>query len=758
MALMHEEIRKRYLSYAMSVITSRAIPDVRDGLKPVQRRILYAMYNDLKLSSSAKYRKNAAIVGRVMAAYHPHGDQSIADTLVRMAQDFSMRYPLVDGHGNYGSIDGDGAAAMRYIEARLAPMAERLLEELKDGTVDFRTNFDNTEEEPDVLPAQVPNLLLNGGTGIAVGMATNIPPHNAKEVLDACIDLISNPTRRISTLVKHHIKGPDFPTGGVILENQDEITSFYEEGQGSFTIRAKWEIEDMGRGKKAIIITEIPYAANKSSMIEKIASHVATADLPQVTDVRDESTDEVRIVLELKRGADHEAALAYLFKKTPLEDRFHMNLTCLFPTDELPVPEPKRADLKEILQAFLDFRFEVTTRRLQHQLDGLERRIHVLEAYEVAFSNTQKLLKIVQSASSKGEARTAVKEAFDFDEDQAEAIISLPIYRLANTEKQSVLDELAAKRSEAKQVRKVLDDDEAVWSLIRSELRELSRAYGDKRRTSVEVEVNDFDFNEEDYIESEDVNVIVSRDGWVRTQKSYGDLTSLRCRDNDEIGWVLPGNTKDTALFFTSAGKCYTARVADLPLTTGYGDPIQAMFSFEDGERVVNVVTIDDLVLPASTDPVDAIMLAVTKSGSAVRFDLEGFTDPSTTVGRTYQRLDDDDAVINCCLVRPEDYVVLATHGGRGTTFDAEEVKLYKGAGKGVKAISLADKDEVLAYTLCGENQGANLHVETNRGAERMVTHQTYKPTKRGNKGYQIIKRGHLIRWNRQPVEIRQGE
>lgn len=1170
MAQLQDEIKKRYLNYAMSVITSRAIPDVRDGLKPVQRRILYSMYNDLRLSSGGKHRKSAAIAGAVMGKYHPHGDQSIYDAMVRMAQDFNLRYPLVHGQGNYGSIDGDGAAAMRYCltgdarvrigfqtpcirglgldesipeedvdfavwgkdgesipadklfrcgehpvwrlltsegfelrgtanhpvlcmvrapkphlewkllpdlqpgdhivvyrgydpqtmesegdigkaylagalvaegsfsngrigfnntnkayydrvvveweryvggkfythtqdlpsgktlyaldvhdtttfastdlaemlgrnsysqripeciwtgtraekrmflsalyegdgsfsvmarnsvqvslssrslqlvkdvqtlllefgiisrhctyasgehklvlssrrevslfvervgfaeikqakataalnslppsrgmssdhvphvsswvreregsrwlrkhnwdrieritdtkhmakvfgavedaetrevlksllrpdyyyavvdsvepdgvadvyslrvdsedhafiangfinhntEARLSPVSERLLEELKDGTVAYHPNFDGTTEEPDVLPAQLPNLLLNGSTGIAVGMATNIPPHNAGEVLDACVDLIKNPTRRISTLVKHHIKGPDFPTGGVILEDQDEITSFYKEGSGSFTIRAKWHLEDVSsNGKKAIIVTEVPYSTNKSTLVEKIANHVANDKIPQITDVRDESTDDVRLVLELKRGADEAVALAYLFKHTPLEDRFHMNLTCLFPSDTLAVPEPKQADLKEILQAFLDFRLEVTTRRLQHQLDGLESRIHILEAFEVVFEDLQQLIDLVRSATSKSDARQLVIDEFGFDEDQAEAIISIPLYRLANTEKQSILDELEAKRRDAARLRDLLDDEDKRWDLVRSDLRDLANAYGDERRTQIEVDVDDYEYNEEDFIESEDVYVIASRDGWVRTQKSYGDLTSLRCRDNDEIGWALPANTKDTVLFFTSKASCYTARVADLTMTTGYGDPIQSMFQFGDGERIVNVLTLSDLVIPdINDDETDVQMVSVSESGRAVRFDLEGFEEPSTVVGRSYMRLEDDDAVVNCAVVRGSDVVVLATHDGRGTSFEATEVKKYKGVGKGVKAMSLADDDEVLAFELCGENQAENLYVETNRGAERMITHQTYQPVKRGAKGYHILKRGHLIRWKRKPIEIR---
>lgn len=754
MAHLHEEIRKRYLNYAMSVIMSRAIPDVRDGMKPVQRRILYAMWKDLKLGSTAKPRKSAAIVGRVLGTYHPHGDQAAYSAMVRMAQDFSLRYPLVDGIGNYGSIDGDGAASLRYTEARLRPIAERLLEELKEGTVDFRPNYDGTTDEPEVLPAQVPVLLINGATGIAVGMATNIPPHNLKECIDAACDLIGNPSRKVSTLVKNHVKGPDFPTGGILLEGQEEIIEAYEKGKGTFTIRSRWRVESQGRGKgQAIIVTEIPYAVNKDSLIEKIAEHVINDKIPQITDVRDESTDEIRIVLSLKRGESHEAALAYLFKHTDLESKFHMNLTCLIPKEGYDIPVPEQVDLKTALQAFVDFRFDVVTRRVQNKLDTLEARLHVLEAFEKVFGDIPKVLALIQGASSKRGARDAVMSAFKLDEGQADAIISIPLYRLANTEKQSILDELASKRQEADRLRSMLSDEESMWNLVRSELRDMGRAYGDERRTVITEEVASFEYNEEDFIESQDVYIIASRAGWVRTQKSYGDFTSLRCRDNDEIGWVLPADTKDSVLFFTSAGKCYTLRVADLTLTTGYGDPIQSIFKWSDGEKLVNVLVLDE-----ETPSKDIQMVSVTGGGYAVRFDLDGYEEPSTVVGRTYQRLNDGDVVINCCQMQGDDYLVLATHHGRGTTFDASEVRTYKGAGKGVRAIKLEANDEVLAYTLCGEEQAENLHVETNRGSERMITHQTYKPTARGNKGYHIIKRGHLIRWHRQPVEIQREE
>lgn len=751
MSLLHEEIKNRYLNYAMSVITSRAIPDVRDGLKPVQRRILYGMYQNLRLTSGAKYRKSAAIVGAVMGKYHPHGDRAIYDAMVRMAQDFSLRYPLVDGHGNFGSIDGDNPAAMRYTEARLLPLAERVLEEIGKDTVGFRANYDGTLDEPEVLPSQIPTLLVNGATGIAVGMATNIPPHNLKEVSDALIDLIDNPTRLVSTLVKHHIKGPDFPTGGIVLESQEEITEAYETGSGTFTVRSRWELEDLGHGKKQIIVTEIPYAVDKSRLIEKIAGHVSDNSVPQITDVRDESTEDIRIVLELKRGADHEAALAYLFKKTPLEDRFHLNLTCLLPTDG-DIPKPEQVDLKTALQAFLDFRFDVVTRRTQHDLDKLVRRLHVLEGFKVVFSHIDLAVQTIQAASGKQDAIAKIREKFELSDEQAEAVVSLRLYRLAGAEKDSVLQEFEKKRRDAERLRGLLASEDDLWHLIRNEIKEVGLAYGDERKTQIEVEAPDFDYSAEDYIASEDVFVIASRDGWVRTQNSYGSLDSLRCRDNDEIGWALAANTKETAIFLTSAAKAYTCRIADLPLTTGYGDPVQSYFKFGDGEKLVNVLVVNKN-LPH--EPAKCEIVAVSRQGQAVRFNLDGYTEPSTVVGRTFMRLEDGDSVVNAALLRGEDdYVVLATYHGRGLTFQYEDVSFYKGAAKGVRAILLGKDDEVLAFELCGPDQVSNLVVETNRGAMRTITHNTYDAKRRGRKGYHIIKRGHLVRFKREPVEV----
>lgn len=735
MVSLHDEIRKRYLSYAMSVIMERALPDVRDGLKPVQRRILYSMWQDLRLGPKAKYRKNAAIVGRCMSAYHPHGDASIADALVRMAQDFSLRYPLVDGHGNYGSIDGDGAAAMRYIEARLTGIATKLLEELREGTVDLRPNYDGTVEEPTILPAQVPNLLVNGAAGIAVGMATNIPPHNLTETVKAAIALIDSPETDTAALIQSFIKGPDFPTGGIILEDEDAVIAAYEEGRGTFTIRSRWEKEG-----DAIVFTEIPYGVRKDALLLKIAQEVEAGEIPQIEDIVDESgEDEIRIVAYLKRGTEHEAVLAYLFRHTDLEKKFHLNLTCLVPSKNHDIPVPAQIGIRRALQEFLTFRFEVVTRRLEQQKRKLKERVHILEAFVAVFSDLQRAVTLIQASGSKADARARVEQAFGLTTRQAEAIITIPLYRLANTEKEAVEEELRDKAALLREVERVLTQDAEIWRQVRLELEAVLEEYGDERRTSVGEKVLELEYKEEDFIEEVDVALITSRLGWVRTQKSYSSVESLRCREGDEIGWALETNTKESVLFFTNKGKCYTARVDDIPMTTGYGTPLQGIFDFEDGEFVVAVFT--------ESDVTDCELISITEGGLASRFSATPFVEPSTVVGRTYHRI--EDAVVNVCVRKEGDYVVLATKGGRGITFDAEEVRLYKGAGKGVRAVRVGEGDAVLAFATSGPRNDSYMVVETNRGALREITYKTYSPRGRGGKGYYVIKRGHLVKWVR---------
>ncbi|HWT86480.1 MAG TPA: DNA topoisomerase (ATP-hydrolyzing), partial [Myxococcales bacterium] len=484
LAPLHEEARRRYLNYALSVITSRALPDVRDGLKPVQRRIIYGMFQDHRLTHEAKYQKCAKVVGTIMGQYHPHGDVAIYDALVRMAQDFSLRYPLVDGHGNFGSLDGDAAAAMRYTECRLAALAAELVQELAKRTIDYRPNYDGTQFEPVVIPARLPQLLMNGTTGIAVGMATNIPPHHLGELCDALIDLSKHKDLEVKDLLKH-IKGPDFPTGGQILNSKSELRAIYETGQGSVRVRGEWKLEDLPRGGKQIIVTSVPYAVNKSSLVMKFGDLVRERKLTPLVDVRDESTKDVRIVLEIKREADPELVMAYLYKHTPLQTNFGVNLTCLVPTDNPEVGAPKRLDLKSILRYFLDFRFQVVTRRFEFDLKQVQQRLHILDGFEKVYDALDEMLKIIRKSEGKEDSAQKLIKRFKLTEEQADAILEMKLYRLAKLEILVIEKELKEKRSEQRRLKELLGNDRARWGVVREEIAEIQKAYSDKRRTKI---------------------------------------------------------------------------------------------------------------------------------------------------------------------------------------------------------------------------------------------------------------------------------
>ena len=767
---LHETTRKRYLNYALSVITSRALPDIRDGLKPVQRRILYAMFTNLRLYPDKRHRKSATIVGEAMGKYHPHGDSAIYDAMVRMAQSFSLRAPLVDGHGNFGSLDGDNPAAMRYTEAKLRPLAMEMLEEIRKDTVDFRPNFDGTLFEPVVLPAKVPNLLVNGASGIAVGMATNIPPHNLREVINAAVHLVDAPNAHLDTLLKHYIQGPDFPTGGRILNTDDEIREIYETGRGTIDLRGTYR----QKGKSRIIIESVPYATTKSKIVEQIADHIAAEDVPQLSNVRDESTDDVRIVLELKRGADAQAAMAYLFKHTKLQSRFHVNLTCLVPTDGAEAGTPEQVDLLTILRHFLDFRMEVVTRRLQHDLGKLEARIHLLEGFEILFGALDEALPMIRSSQNKADAAEKLHARFQLDDDQTDAVLETKLYKLSQLEIEAIEDELDAKRTKAAEIRALLGDEDARWSLIKDELREVRDTYATDRRSEVAGPDAVIEYTEEDYIIDDDVFVIVTRDGWVKRQGSYSDLDSIRVRDGDAVGWVLPGSTRATVGFFTNYGTCYTIRIDDIPSTTGYGDPVQKLFTFDDKERVVGVVSFDERVLPDAYPPEPAeqgalfdvdedirsdnapdvpYVVAISKQGQATRFTLEGYMEPSTRTGRMFMRLEEGDGVIRTHLASGHENVCLASHNGRALVFPVHQVSVYKGPAKGVRAIKLEDGDRVLDFEL-SDAAREGLTVATNNGREEIVRTTKFDVTSRGGKGTLVIQRGYFAEVFPEPVEL----
>src|SRR6188474_3149398 len=509
---LHDAAQSRYLNYALSVITARALPDVRDGLKPVQRRILFTMWQQ-NLTADVKHRKCAKVVGDVMGSYHPHGDMALYETLVRMAQSFSLRYPLVDGSGNFGSLDGDSAAAMRYTECRLARVSDEMLSEIEQTTVPFRPNYDGTKTEPVVLPARIPNLLVNGTTGIAVGMATNIPPHNLGEVCTALIKLLDNEDIGNAQLCRY-VKGPDFPTGGQILNSPEELKDIYKTGSGGIRLRGTWTLGPETRSTKTIYIDSVPYTVNKAQLVERIADVVLSRKLPQLLDVKDLSTEDVRIAIEMKKDADEKMIMAYLFKHTPLQINFAVNLTCLIPTENPEVGRPERLDLKQILWHFLHFRLDVVTKRLEHELATLKKRIHILEGFEAVFDALDEIIRIIRKSDGKADSAATIMKRFELDAEQTDAILELKLYRLARLEILVIQNELADKRKRARQISALLKDEDSRWKVVRAELEEISTKYSDKRRSSIESDSGEPEYSADDFIVEEDNVVIVSRDGW----------------------------------------------------------------------------------------------------------------------------------------------------------------------------------------------------------------------------------------------------
>jgi DNA gyrase subunit A len=758
---LHEAAQSRYLNYALSVITSRALPDVRDGLKPVQRRILFTMWQQ-NLTADAKHRKCAKVVGDVMGSYHPHGDAALYETLVRMAQPFSLRYPLVDGSGNFGSLDGDSAAAMRYTECRLARIADEMLGEIDRRTVHFRPNYDGTKTEPVVLPARIPSLLVNGATGIAVGMATNIPPHNLTEVCTALLKLAENEDLTSAQLCRY-VKGPDFPTGGQILNSADELKEIYKTGSGTVRLRATWEEGPQTRSGRTLYVTSIPYTVNKAALVERIADVVLSRRLPPLVDVKDVSTDDVRIALELKKDADPRMVMAYLFRHTPLQTNVVVNLTALVPTENVEVGRPEKCDLHSFLWHFLHFRLEVVTRRLEHELEGLRKRIHVLEGFEKVFDALDEIIRIIRKSDGKADAAEKIIKRFALDAEQADAILELKLYRLARLEILVIQNELADKRKRARQIAALLKDEDSRKSLVRDEIEEVRRTYGDKRRTRIEAE-EEVEFSADDFIVEEDNVVIVSRDGWVKRQKEVRDLSTTRLREGDAVLAVLPGSTRATAVFFTNFGVAYTSRIVDIPASTGYGEPVQKLFKLRDGERVVAAFSLDPRAIgqiaplprnggsgrsapPAEgseAPPVHA--LAVTSDGYSLRFSFEPYVEPSTRAGRRYARTAEGAEVVGVGRVTGSEVIIAATLDARAILCRADEVNYLSGPGRGVILIKLqSGEDRVIGFVASSGDRDL-LRVETSRGAEQTISTSKYEVTGRGGKGRELLQRGQFTR------------
>ncbi|MGH9308043.1 MAG: DNA gyrase/topoisomerase IV subunit A, partial [Vicinamibacterales bacterium] len=747
---LHEAAQARYLNYALSVITSRALPDVRDGLKPVQRRILYTMWQQ-NLTADAKHRKCAKVVGDVMGNYHPHGDSALYETLVRMAQSFSLRYPLVDGSGNFGSLDGDPPAAMRYTECRLARLSDEILREIDQATVAFRPNYDGTRSEPVVLPARIPNLLVNGATGIAVGMATNIPPHNLVEVCTALTKLLDNPDLTAVQLCRY-VKAPDFPTGGQILNTQEELKQIYKTGSGAIRLRGTWEEGPVTRASKTIYITSIPYTVNKAALVEQIGDVALSRKLPPLVDVKDVSTDDVRISLELKKDADEKMVMAYLFRHTPLQTSFVVNLTCLEPTEaNVEVGRPKRMDLHEMLWHFLHFRLDVVTRRLEHELEALKKRVHILEGFEKVFDALDEILKIVRKSEGKQDAAAQIIKRFALDADQTDAILELKIYRLARLEILIIRKELEEKRRRTRQINTLLKDEQSRWDIVKVEIEEIQKKYGDARRSKIASDEGEAEYTAQDFIDEEDNCVIESRDAWEKRQKEQKDVSSTRLREGDAVLAVLPGSTRASVVFFSNFGVAYTARIADMPASTGYGEPIQRFFKLKDGERIVAALSLDPRaageIAPRKEGAEPRVhALAVASDGYSLRFSLQPFVEPSTRAGRRFAKAGEKAEFVGVARLSAGEVIIAATREAHGMLCKADEVSFLSGPGRGVILIKLSSPtDRVLGF-IASVGDRDLLTVETSRGAEQTISTAKYDVTGRGGKGRELLQRGQFTR------------
>jgi DNA gyrase subunit A len=773
-----ETTRQRYLNYALSVITSRALPDIRDGLKPVQRRILFSMFHNHRLTPDRPPIKSAKVVGSVIGEWHPHGDVAVYDAMARMAQPWSLRATLVDGHGNFGSQDGDRPAAYRYTEARLTPLALDLLNELNKNTVDFQPNYDGKAEEPLVLPARYPNLLVNGATGIAVGMATNMPPHNLGEVIDAATALIANRDTSIPDLMKS-VKGPDFPTGGEILNSRNEIRAIYETGQGSIRLRGEYAVNTGEHGKSEILITSIPFAVDKATIVERIGELILTKKIPQLVDVRDESTTDVRIALECQKDADPHLAMTYLFKHTPLQNNFSVNMTCLIPVPGSSVSRPDCLNLKQMLEQFIDFRFTTVTRRFTYDLQVLEKRIHILNGFKKIFDALDQVLRIIRASDGKADSASKLQQQFGLEPIQTEAILETPIYKLSRPEIQKMLDELRDKLRQAKDLKALLASKKRLWEVVKQELEEVAKTFGDKRRTKIgRKQTEEVEFDPDAFRVKEDAVITISTDGWIRRVGIIKDLSKARVREGDSLMAILGGSTLEPIVFFSNYGSAYTIRIGDIPpARSGYGDPVQKLFKFKDGERIIGGWSFDprmrlgavqstssssnggQLALfdkkgkPQAASSLEA--LAVTTSGMGLRFDLSAVQEPSTRLGRKFCKLREGEEVLGLEIITgplKQTVVAVASNKGRALLCQAEEVAQLAGPGRGVIVVKLDPKDTVIGFKLlCAKDDRLVLVKEG--GGTLPVTLRKYQVVGRGGKGHALVKRGRLT--GMEPDELR---
>ena len=747
-----DETRRRYLNYAMSVIMARALPDVRDGLKPVQRRILYVMHQELRLAHDAKYRKCAKICGDTTGNYHPHDPGAAYDALVRMAQDFTYREPLVDGQGNFGSIIGLPPAAMRYTEARLTAIADQLMQELRFETVEMRANYDASRQEPTVLPARFPNLLVNGAQGIAVGMATSIPPHNLSEVIRGCVHLIDHKSATVAQVMKH-VKGPDFPLGGRIVTDRRELRKAYEQGRGSFKVRGEWQFdrEKRKRVDDRMVITSIPFGVETGPLMQTLGDIRDSRKLPQLIDVADESNAEhgLRIVLQIKSAEDAEAVAAYLYKHTPLEQNISYNATCLVP-DEHGAIVPRRCSLIEILRHFLDFRFATVRRRFEYLLAQLERRIHILKGLCIVFDGLDRALRIIRGSSGKQDAAEKLQAAFPLDEVQANAILEIQLYRISKLEIGRLRKELKEKRAEARQIRAILASDRKLWSVVRRELKELDSEFGTSRRTTLGTSQEITEFDPQAYILRENTNVVVTSEGWIRRMGKVSDVEKLRVREGDSVLAVVPSSTLDHVIFFCSDGTAYTLPVTEVPSSTGYGEPLAKHAKLKDGATIVAALTTDVRFTPEDkarrSAPPSPYLFVATAQGQILRVSLSSFRQPSTKSGRRFCRLSKGDHVVHVELVGNRDTMFLVSRCARLIHFKATEAPVLSGPGKGVRGLKLVDKDDEVLGGRRLSRPSDTLRVVNEHDRQLSFGQQKYTVTSRGGKGVKTSQRTGITR------------
>ena len=718
-------MKNSYIDYSMSVIVGRALPDVRDGLKPVHRRILYGM-GILGVTPDKPHKKSAKIVGDVMGKFHPHGDSSIYDALVRLAQDFSIRYPLVDGHGNFGSVDGDGAAAMRYTESRMTPFALQMLRDIEKQTVDFVPNFDEEEMEPVVLPARYPNLLVNGSNGIAVGMATSIPPHNLREVIDATVYMIDNDDATVEDLIKI-VKAPDFPTGAIIL-GKNAAKEAYRTGQGKVTVRAKTEIEETSKGKQQIVVTEIPYQVNKARLIEKIAELVKDKRIDGISYIRDESSRRggMRIVIELKRDANPQITLNRLFKHTQMQDSYSMIMIALVKG------EPKILSLYDILSEYLKHQKDVVTRRTIFDKNKAEARAHILEGLRIALDNIDEIIKIIRSSYS--DAKEKLIERFGLSDTQAQAILEMQLRRLQGLEREKIEEEYAKLLEMIAYYNSLLEDEKKLMGVIKDELLEVRDKYADERRTKIVADESEID--EEDLIAEENVAITLTHLGYLKrmpsdtykTQKRGGKgITGLTTRENDFVKNLIMTSTHDTLMFLTNFGKAHKLKAYEIPEggRTAKGTPAVNFLSLMQKERITAIIPIQEF-------SEDKFLIGVTKSGTIKKTPLSQY-DVMRKGGLVAINLKEDDELIGIQETTGNNNVIIVTKQGKCICFSEEEVRSMGRQAAGVRAIKLEDGDEVVSMELVKEGQ--ELFVVTEKGYGKRTSVDEYKMQTRGGKG-----------------------